>query len=66
MDLIETGFRPKYEAIAVGNKPVGAQNVFFEGLLLQEGLGMLLHLSITEYITEICNWALLMTYSPRP
>ena len=40
MDLIEPGFRPKYEAIAVGNKTTEAQNVFFEGLLLQDGLGM--------------------------
>ena len=39
MDLIEEGFRPKYEAICVGNKSTDAQHVFFEGLLLQEGLG---------------------------
>jgi salicylate hydroxylase len=39
MDLIEPGFRPRYEKICVGNKPAHAQNVFFEGLLLQEGLG---------------------------
>lgn len=40
MDLIEERFRPKYETICVGNKPAHAHNVFFEGLLLQEGLGM--------------------------
>lgn len=39
MDLIEAGFRPKYEAVCVGNKPQDAQHVFFEGLLLQDGLG---------------------------
>ncbi|KAF1923266.1 salicylate hydroxylase [Didymella exigua CBS 183.55] len=39
MDLIEPGFRPKYEKICVGNKPADAQHVFFEGLLLEEGLG---------------------------
>lgn len=39
MDLIEDGFRSKYEAVCVGNKPKDAQHVFFEGLLLQEGLG---------------------------
>lgn len=39
MDLIEPRFRPEYEKICVGNKPADAQNVFFEGLLLEEGLG---------------------------
>lgn len=39
MDLIEPGFRPRYEMICVGNKPAEAQHVFFEGLLLEEGLG---------------------------
>jgi hypothetical protein len=39
MDLIEPEFRPKYESICVGNKPAHAQNVFFEGMLLEEGLG---------------------------
>ncbi|KAI0604701.1 hypothetical protein TUN205_11052 [Pyrenophora tritici-repentis] len=29
----------KYEKICVGNKPADAQNVFFEGLLIKEGLG---------------------------
>jgi salicylate hydroxylase len=39
MDLIEPGFRPRYEKICVGNKPADAQDVFFEGMLLAEGLG---------------------------
>ncbi|KAL7911405.1 hypothetical protein GGI35DRAFT_447315 [Trichoderma velutinum] len=39
MDLIEPEFRPKYEKICVGNKPANAQDVFFEGMLLEEGLG---------------------------
>jgi hypothetical protein len=39
MDLIEPGFRPLYENICVGNKPADAQDVFFEGMLLEEGLG---------------------------
>lgn len=39
MDLIDERFRPKYEAICVGNKPQNAQNVFFEGSTMQEGLG---------------------------
>lgn len=41
MDMIEPAFRPRYENICVGNKPADAQDVFFEGLLLEEGLGML-------------------------
>ena len=39
MDLIEPEFRPRYEKICVGNKPANAQDVFFEGMLLEEGLG---------------------------
>lgn len=39
LDLIEEGFRPKYEAISVGNKSANSQHVFFEGMLLEEGLG---------------------------
>jgi hypothetical protein len=41
MDLIEPEFRTRYEKMCVGNKSADAQNVFFEGLLLKEGLGML-------------------------
>jgi hypothetical protein len=40
IDAIEPGFRPKYEKICVGNKREDAQNVFFEGMLLENGLGM--------------------------
>jgi salicylate hydroxylase len=40
MDLVEPSFRGRYEKICVGNKPANAQHVFFEDLLLQEGLGM--------------------------
>lgn len=40
MDLIEPEFRAKYEKICVGNKPTDAQWIFFEGQLLEEGLGM--------------------------
>lgn len=40
MDLIEPSFRPRYEKISVGNKTPEARHIFFEGLLLQEGLGM--------------------------
>ena len=40
MDLIEPEFRPLYEKICVGNKGEDKQDIFFEGMLLQEGLGM--------------------------
>ncbi|KAF2166412.1 hypothetical protein M409DRAFT_23052 [Zasmidium cellare ATCC 36951] len=40
MDLIGEGFRPKYESICVGNKSARDQDVFFEGLLCEEGLGL--------------------------
>jgi salicylate hydroxylase len=39
MDAIEPKFRPMYEKICVGNKRSDAQHVFFEGMLLENGLG---------------------------
>jgi len=39
MDIIEPRFRPMYEKICVGNKGSDAQDVFFEGMLLKDGLG---------------------------
>jgi hypothetical protein len=42
MDAIEPRFRPMYEEICVGNKRSDAQDVFFEGMLLEEGLGVYL------------------------
>ncbi|KAL2069513.1 hypothetical protein VTL71DRAFT_14192 [Oculimacula yallundae] len=39
MDLIEPSFRPLYDRICIGNKGDHNQNIFFEGMLLQEGLG---------------------------
>jgi salicylate hydroxylase len=39
MDAIEPRFRPMYEKICVGNKRSDAQHVFFEGMLLENGLG---------------------------
>jgi len=39
LDLIEPRFRALYEKICVGNKPSDAQWVFFEALLMEEGLG---------------------------
>ena len=39
MDLIEPEFRPLYEKICIGNKPADAQWVFFEGMLIEPGLG---------------------------
>lgn len=39
LDMIQPGFRALYEAICVGNKSADAQWVFFEGYLLEPGLG---------------------------
>lgn len=39
MDLIEPQFRPLYEQICVGNKGQQNRDIFFEGMLLEEGLG---------------------------
>lgn len=43
MDLIEPAFRPLYEKVCVGNKGDSVQNIFFEGMLLEEGLGTAPH-----------------------
>lgn len=49
MDLIEPAFRAEYEKICIGNKSADALHVFFEGLLIEEGLGRhLLYLSIRQ------------------
>ena len=39
MDIIEPRFRREYERICVGNRGLGVEGVFFEGMLLREGLG---------------------------
>jgi len=39
LDQIEPRFRTEYEKVCVGNKPANAQDVFFEGMLLAEGVG---------------------------
>ncbi|XMA17342.1 hypothetical protein WAI453_010133 [Rhynchosporium graminicola] len=48
MDLINPGFRPFYDQICVGNKGEDAQHIFFEGMLLEEGLGALDCISCDE------------------
>lgn len=39
LDMIEPGFRPMYEAVCSTNKGEGAEHIFFEGQLLDKGLG---------------------------
>lgn len=39
MDFLEAGFRAKYEKVCVGNLAAEDEDVFFEGLLCEEGLG---------------------------
>lgn len=39
LDLIEPGFRPLYEAACTTNKGEGTEHIFFEGQLIDEGLG---------------------------
>jgi len=51
MDLIEPGFRALYEKICVGNKGADKQDIFFEGMLLGEGLGM--DLSCTTFLLGV-------------
>lgn len=39
MDFLEAEFRAKYERVCVGNLAAEDEDVFFEGLLCEEGLG---------------------------
>lgn len=55
MDLIEPGFRPLYERICVGNKGADNQDIFFEGMLLSEGLGMDLSCATSLLAVPVVN-----------
>ena len=55
MDLIEPGFRPLYEKICVGNKGADKQDIFFEGMLLSEGLGMEISCATSLLDVSIAN-----------
>jgi len=55
MDLIEPGFRPLYEKICVGNKGADKQDIFFEGMLLSEGLGMELSFATSVLAVRFVN-----------
>lgn len=46
MDFLEAGFRAKYERVCVGNLAAEDEDVFFEGLLCEEGLGEFLFLDL--------------------
>jgi hypothetical protein len=57
MDAIEPGFRSEYEKICVGNKSEDAQDIFFEGMLLEEGLGTLkntIHVGFRTLVDQRC------------
>jgi len=55
MDLIEPGFCPLYERICVGNKGADKQDIFFEGMLLSEGLGMDLFFATFLFAVPVVN-----------
>lgn len=38
--MIQEGFRAEYDKVCVGNKPGHPQDIYYEGMLLKEGLGM--------------------------
>lgn len=54
MDFLEAGFRAKYERVCVGNLAVEDEDVFFEGLLCEEGLGEFFFLWIWEFWEVDC------------
>ncbi|EHA25750.1 hypothetical protein ASPNIDRAFT_43836 [Aspergillus niger ATCC 1015] len=39
LDMLQEGFRAEYEKVCVGNKPGEPQDIYYEGMLLQPGLG---------------------------
>ncbi|KAL4957460.1 salicylate hydroxylase [Aspergillus filifer] len=40
LDMIEEGFRPKFDRVCTGNKPESKNWIYYEGMLLEEGLGL--------------------------
>ncbi|GLA54141.1 hypothetical protein AnigIFM63604_011671 [Aspergillus niger] len=40
LDMLQEGFRAEYEKVCVGNKPGEPQDIYYEGMLLQPGLGL--------------------------
>ncbi|KAL4801089.1 hypothetical protein BDV19DRAFT_384105 [Aspergillus venezuelensis] len=38
LDMIEEGFRPKFDRVCIGNKPESKNCIYYEGVILQEGL----------------------------
>lgn len=39
LDMLQEGFRAEYEKVCVGNMPGAPQDIYFEGMLLEPGLG---------------------------
>lgn len=39
LDMLQEGFRAEYDKVCVGNKPGQPQDIYYEGMLLKEGLG---------------------------
>ncbi|KAL2816934.1 hypothetical protein BJX63DRAFT_130938 [Aspergillus granulosus] len=39
LDMLQEGFRAEYEKVCVGNMPGEPQDIYYEGMLLQPGLG---------------------------
>ncbi|OJJ04196.1 hypothetical protein ASPVEDRAFT_135768 [Aspergillus versicolor CBS 583.65] len=40
LDMIQEGFRAEYDKVCVGNMPGQPQDIYYEGMLLKEGLGL--------------------------
>jgi hypothetical protein len=38
--MLQEGFREKYDKVCVGNMPGEPQDIYYEGMLLEPGLGM--------------------------
>lgn len=39
LDMLQEGFRAEYDKVCVGNEPGERQDIYYEGMLLKEGLG---------------------------
>ncbi|RDW65945.1 putative Salicylate hydroxylase [Aspergillus mulundensis] len=40
LDMIEEGFRAEFDKVCMGNMPGHPQDIYYEGMLLEEGLGL--------------------------
>lgn len=63
MDFLEAGFRAKYESVCVGNLAAEDEDVFFEGLLCEEGMGEFFLLEFGRLIVLVFSFLFSFVFS---